>query len=283
VGWAIAAALALPPPGCVEPLAEHLAAHIGSRRVLLVLDDFERLVPAGPLLAELVSRCAGLDVLVTSRRSLRIRGEHELSLQPLGLPDELDVTLGELGAVPSVALFVERALAASPGLVLTGCALRRVAGICRALDGLPLALELAAPWVRVLSLDALAVQLRERPLDMLIDGAQDLPEHQRAMRDTLRRSYELVPEGERALFRRLAVFDGSPTLQAVKTVCQAAGRLDGNLLQLAAGLVDVNLVRRDPQPDEARFGLLETTRAFGRELLEASGEAEATMRAHAAT
>src|SRR5262249_46029590 len=154
------------------------------------------------------------------------------------------------------------------------------AGICRALDGLPLALELAAPWVKVLSPEVLHAQLRERGLDLLAGGAQDLPEHQRTMRGTLRRSYELLGRGERALFRRLSIFEGSPTLQAVKAVCQAAGPLEGDILQLAAGLVDANLVlRRDPRHDEARFGLLETTRAFGREMLAASGEVEVTARA----
>jgi predicted ATPase/DNA-binding XRE family transcriptional regulator len=279
VGSAIAMAVAL--PAGPEPLAERLAAHIGSRRVVLVLDDFERLVAAAPLLADLVARCAELLLLVTSRRSLRIRGEQELSLRPLRLPDEHDATLGHLGAVPSVAMFIERARAASPEIVLTGCAISAVAEICRTLDGLPLALELAAPWVKVFSLETLLVHLRESQLSMLVDGPQDLPEHQRTMRDTLRWSYELLREGERALLRRLSIFAGSPTLQAVKAVCQAAGRLDGDLLQLAAGLVDKNLLQRDPRPDEARFGLLETTRAFAREMLETSGEAEATARAHA--
>jgi predicted ATPase/DNA-binding XRE family transcriptional regulator len=275
VGSAIAVAVGL--PGGPEPLAQRLAAHIGARCVLLVLDDFERLVPAAPLLAELVARCAGLLLLVTSRRSLRIRGEHVLSLQPLGLPGEHDAA----GAAPSVALFMERVRAASPKVLLTGSAARSAAEICLALDGLPLALELAAPWVRVFSLEALLAYLRERPLDLLVDGAQDLTQHQRTMRDTLRWSYELLSEAERALFRRLSVFDGSTTLRAVMTVCQAAGRVNGDLLHLAAGLVDMNLVRRDPQPDEVRFGLLETTRAFGREMLDTSGEAELTARAHA--
>ncbi len=275
---AIAAALAV--PGGPEPLAERMAAHIGPRRVLLVLDDFERLAPAAPLLAELVARCARLLLLVTSRRSLRIRGEHELTLRPLGLPEAHEATPGDLGAGPSVALFIERALAASPEVVLTGRAGPSVAEICRTLDGLPLALELAAAWVRMFSVEALLARLRERRLDMLVGGARDLPEHQRSMRDALRWSYELLSEGERALFRRLSVFSGSPTLPAVEAVCQAAGRLDGDLLRLSAGLVDLNLVRRDPRPGEARFGLLETTRAFGREMLAASGEVEATVRAH---
>ncbi|HXM54803.1 MAG TPA: AfsR/SARP family transcriptional regulator, partial [Candidatus Dormibacteraeota bacterium] len=136
-------------------------------------------------------------------------------------------------------------------------------------------------WVKVFTLETLLVHLRERPLDMLAAGPRDLPEHQRTMRDTLRRSWELLTEAERALFRRLSVFEGRPTLQAMKRVCQAAGRLEGDLLDLAAGLVDVNLVRRDPQLDEARFGLLETTRSFARELLAASADEAATVCAHA--
>jgi len=280
VGCATAVALSL--PAGPEPLAERLAAHVGTRRFLLVLDDFERLVQAAPLLADLVARCPRLLLLVTSRRSLRIRGEHELSLRPLRLPDEEDAALGHLGSVPSVALFLERARAASPDVSLSGCAGPTIAEICRTLDGLPLALELAAPWVKVFSLDALLTHLRERRLSLLVDGAQDLPEHQRTMRDTLRWSYELLPESEQALFRRLSIFAGSPTLPAVSAVCQVAGPLDGDLLRLAAGLVDKHLVQRDRRRDEARFRMLETTRAFGREMLDASGEAEATARAHAA-
>jgi predicted ATPase/DNA-binding XRE family transcriptional regulator len=280
VSSAIAVALAL--PGGPEPLAERLAAHIGSRRLLLVLDDFERLVPAAPLLAELVARCAELLLVVTSRRSLRVRGEQELSLQPLRLPEEHETTPDLLGAVPSVALFMERARAASTEVALTDGTAACVAEICRTLDGLPLALELAAPWVKMFSLEALLGHLRERRLSILVDGPRDLPEHQRTMRDTLRWSYELLPGGERALFRRLSIFAGSPDLEAVRAVCQAAGSLDGDPIQLAAGLVDKSLVRRAPRPEEARFGLLETTRAFGREMLDASGEAEATASAHAA-
>jgi predicted ATPase/DNA-binding XRE family transcriptional regulator len=279
VGSAIAVALAL--PGGPEPVAERLAAHIGSRRVLLVLDDFERLVAAAPLLADLVARCAELLLLVTSRRSLRIRGEQDLSLRPLRLPAEHETTPEALGAVPSVALFMERARAAAPELVLSERTGPSVAEICRTLDGLPLALELAAPWVKVFSPETLLVHLRERRLSMLVDGARDTPEHQRTMRDTLRWSYELLSEREQALFRRLAIFAGSPTLPAVKLICQAAGSLEGDLVQLMAALVHRNLVHRDPRPDEARFGLLETIRAFGREMLDASGEAEATAAAHA--
>jgi len=255
------------PLAAAAALPDRLAERVGSRSVLLVLDDFERLAPAAPQLADLVARCAELVLLVTSRRSLRIRGEHELCLQPPGDPE---------------ALFLERVRAAAPEVAPGPCGRGIVAEICRRLDGLPLALELAAPWAKVFPLETLAVQLRERPLDMLAGGARDLPTHQRTMRDALHRTWELLTEGERTLFRRLSVFDGRPTLQAMKRVCQAAGRLEGDLLELAAGLIDVNLVRRDPQPDEARFGLLETTRTFARELLAASGDEEATVLAHAA-
>src|SRR5207253_531687 len=155
-----------------------------------------------------------------------------------------------------------------------------LAAVCRTLDGLPLALELAAPWVKAFSLQALLTQLRERRHSMLVDGPRDLHEHQRTMRDALRWSYELLSEGERALLRRLSIFAGAPTLQAVEAVCQAAGRLEGDLFQLAAGLVSKNLLHWETRSDKPRFGLLETTRAFGREMLDVSGEAEATARAH---
>jgi predicted ATPase/transcriptional regulator with XRE-family HTH domain len=250
LGSAIAAALGV--ARGPEPLVERLAERIGSRRVLLVLDDFERLVPAASLLAELTARCPALVLLVTSRRWLRIRGEHELALRPLAPADAAE-------------LFAERALAVSPDAEL---AAESVAAICRTLDGLPLALELAAPWVRVFTADALLAQLGQRCLDLLAGGAQDLPEHQRTMRDALRRSYELLSPDEQALFRRLSVFDGSPDLRAVAAVCRME-RLDGDLLQRSAALVDLNLVRRGQPSDEMRLGLLETTRAFGRELLDA--------------
>jgi predicted ATPase/transcriptional regulator with XRE-family HTH domain len=280
VGPAMAAALAL--GGGPEPLAERLVRRLSGRRVLMVLDDFERLVAAAPLLADLLARCPGLRLVVTSRRSLRIRGERELSLRPLRLPEADETAPDQLAAVPAVALFLERARAVVPEVELTQATGPVVADICRTLDGLPLALELAAPWVRVFSLDALQSHLRERRLSLLVDGAQDMPGHQRTMRDTLLWSYELLPADERALFRRLAVFEGSPTLEAAAGVCRAAGALDGDLLPVVAALVDRNLVRREPGPGRTRLGLLETTREFGREMLEAAGEREATARAHAA-
>ena len=276
-----AIAVALAPPTGAEPLVERLGRHIGSRRFLLVLDDFERLVAAAPLLADVLARCAGLVLIVTSRRSLRVRAEQEVSLPPLALPDEREMAPERLAAVPSIALFMERARAASPEVALTGSSAPSIAEICRMLDGLPLALELAAPWVKVFSPDVLCGLLQERRLRLLVDGAQDVAEHQRTMRDTLRRSYELLPAAEQTLFRRLSVFAGSPVLPSVEAVCRAPGDLDGDIVQLMAALVDQNLVRRSPCPDEARFGLLETSRAFGREVLEASGEAESMRRAHA--
>lgn len=279
VGSAVALALALPAGS--GPLVERLAERIGSRRVLLLLDDFERLVTAAPMLVELAARCPRLLLLVTSRMSLRVRGEQEYSLRPLRLPDDHEVASGVLDAVPSVALFLERARATSLEVTLTPRTRPVVAEICRTLDGLPLALELAAPWVKVFSLEALLVHLRERRLNMLVGGAQDLPQHQRTMRDTVRWSYDHLSGGERALFRRLSIFAGSPSLTAVEAVCQAAGGVDGDLLQLAAALVDKNLLQRDARASEPRFSMLRTIRAFGREMLQASGDAGATARAHA--
>jgi predicted ATPase len=254
------------------------------RRPLILLDNLEHLLGAAPLLAEVLSRSPGLRLLVTSRASLRIRGEHEFPLEPLPLPDPDPAayrSVARLAEVPSVALFLERARAAAPDFELTDQNAAAIAAICRRVDGLPLALELAAPWVKLLAPQSLLEQLRQRS-DMLTAGSRDLPERQQTMTATLAWSCDLLREEERALLRRLSVFSGSAPLDAVETVCQAAGALPGSVMRLLGVLADQHLIRREPGPrDRHRISMLETVREHGRMLLQEADETEATRRAHA--
>src|SRR5215472_13477289 len=255
-------ALGLREVGGQTPL-ETVAAHCRTRQLLLVLDNFEHLLPAGPELVVLLARCPGLQALVTSRAALRVRPEHELSVPPLH-------------EEASAALFVERAEAAAPGFRLTAANTSVVAAICRRLDGLPLALELAAPWVRLLTPE----QLLER-LDHLVEGPRDLPERQRTLRAALAWSCELLAAEPLALLRRLAIFAGGAPLDAVEYVCQAARASPGGVLRHLAVLADHSLVgRQDVAGAEARVTLLESVREYARELLVSAGELEPTARAH---
>jgi predicted ATPase/DNA-binding XRE family transcriptional regulator len=256
---------------------EALASHLGSRRVLLLLDNFEHVLAASPLLPELLSRCPELRLLVTSRAALRLRGERQVAVPPLPLPGSEEKAAPELvRQAPAVALFLQRVEQACPGFELTAGNAPAVAEICRRLDGLPLALELAAPWIRLLSPGDLLARLEGRRLEMLVHGARDLPERQRTLRETLRWSHELLGEEERALFRRLAVFAGGAPIEAIEPVCGTASGLSA-----LAGLVDKSLVQRQELEGESRVGMLESVREYAGELLAACGEAEGTARAHA--
>lgn len=221
---------------------------------------------AGPPVVDLMERCPGLHVLVTSREALRVRGEHGLAVPPLALPDrDAPATPVLVGRSPAVSLFLARARACRPDFGLTPGNAPAVAEICRRLDGLPLALELAAPWIRLLEPEQLVAQ-RTGWLSLLDDGPLDLPEHQRTMRRTLRWSYDLLSPVEQILFRRLSVFAGSASLEAIEAVCKGDAGLDGDVLPLLGGLVDTNLVvRRDAAPGDLRVALLETIRDYARE------------------
>jgi predicted ATPase len=266
-----------------ESALETVVAHCSVRHLLLLLDNLEHVLAVGPELVELLARCPGLQVLATSRAPLRVRVEHELEVPPLPLPTPDEERSGDpaaLRAVASVSLFLERAAAAAPGFELTADNAGAVAAICRRLDGLPLALELAAPWVRLLPPRELLARLDHR-LELLVDGPRDLPERQRALRTALRWSSDLLAPEQRALLRRLSVFAGSAPLDALEDVCQAAGPLPGGALRGLAALADHGLVRRvGDHPVEPRVTVLETVREFGRELLEEAGELVVTARAH---
>jgi predicted ATPase/transcriptional regulator with XRE-family HTH domain len=260
---------------------ETLAAHLRERRVLLVLDNFEHLLPAAPLLADLLAACPRLALLVTSRSILHLRGERTLPVRPLPLPDAASPTrIAAIEESPAVALFVERARAVRPDFVLTPAVAADVAAICRRLDGLPLAIELAAARVRLLPPRALLARLEQR-LPMLVGGARDLPERQRTLRAALSWSYDLLSAAEQVLFRRLGVFVGGATLDAVEAVCRVGEEMGANTLDcLAAALVD-HLLWQEPAAAEPRVGMLETMREYALEQLEANGELATIRRRHA--
>jgi predicted ATPase len=272
VAAAIAAGLGL--NTSASRLSTDLVAYLRPRRLLLVLDNFEQVADAAPLVAELLADAPGLVLLVTSRAVLRLSGEHEFAVPPLRVPPAgPHPDPDELRRYASVGLFVGRALAAAPGFELTGENAQAVADICRRLDGLPLAIELAAARVRLLPPQALLSRL-DQGFSLLTDGARDLPERQRTLRNTLDWSFGLLSAGEQALFARLGVFAGPFSLQAAEAVgsgSQDQG-LAGQVLETLGSLVDSSLVRADTRGGEPRFGLLETVREYARQRLEGRGD-----------
>jgi predicted ATPase/class 3 adenylate cyclase len=263
-------------------LIEALKAYLLERRVLLLLDNFEPVVEAAPLLTEVLGACPNLQVLVTSRIVLRVRGEVEFPVPPLATPD-LDrlPPLEQLGRVAAVQLFMARAQAARGDFLLEESNAEAVAAICRRLDGLPLALELAAARSKLLEPRALLARLEQR-LPLLTGGARDLPARQQTLRDTIAWSYQLLTPAEQLLFRRLAVFVGGFSLAAAETVCTTGGDLTLDLLEGVASLVDQSLLRPlGTVEDEPRFGMLETIREYGLEQLVVSADGPELQRRHA--
>ncbi len=277
-----------------QPLLETLQAYLEHRQMLLVLDNFEQVVAAAPLLAPLLAQCGQLKTLVTSRATLHLYGEQEFPVPPLALPDAKRLNaIGEelapkLAQVASLTLFVQRAMAVQPNFVLDASNIAVVAKICIGLDGLPLAIELAAAKIKLFSPPALLARLQQR-LTLLTGGPQDSPARQRTLRDEIAWSYDLLAPNEQALFRRLAVFVGGFTLEAAQAVCNAAGDLGIDVLDGVASLVDQNLLKRAEQVSrgggyspgtEPRFDMLEMMREFALEQLATSGEDEAIRRQH---
>ena len=261
-----------------KPIAEALRDHLREREALVVLDTFEHLLPAAAFLAELAVACPRVTFLVTSRAALRVRGEHELRLEPLAVPDRAADGLG-LGAHPATALFLERAYAVKPDLVIDDETAAAIVEICRRLDGLPLALELAAARLRHLPLSTLRDQLDDR-LDLLVGGSRDLPARQQAMRDTVAWSYDLLQPGEQRLLRQLSVFAGGWTLGTAESICAPNGG-DGELLRDLSVLVDNNLVTiHERAKDDPRWGMLDVIRDFASEQAQAHGEAIELGRRH---
>jgi predicted ATPase/class 3 adenylate cyclase/Tfp pilus assembly protein PilF len=275
VTGAIAGALGLrESPG--RSLIDTVADYLASRQMLLILDNLEHLLAAAPDISARVSSAPSLKVLVTSREPLRIAGEHEIPLAPLGLPSK-DGDRSVVVSSPAVELFLTRARALRPGFELTEQDASSVAAICRRLDGLPLAIELAAARVKVLSLSALASRL-EQSLAALGQGRRDVSARQRTLRGAIEWSYDLLAPDEQTLFRRLGVFAGGFTLEAAEAICDRDD-LSLDVLDGLASLVDKSLVRA--REDEDRFVMLESIRSFAADELEASGEAEDVRRAHA--
>jgi non-specific serine/threonine protein kinase len=267
-----------------EPLEARLVQHLRSRQTLLLLDNCEHLAAAvAGLLARLLTTCPTLQVLATSRAPLRIHGEVDLSVSPLPLPGTSDQEpAARLGDNPAVQLFVERARAANAASLTGDDALADAAEICRRVDGLPLAIELAAARVRVLPLARLRDRLEDR-LHLLDGDARDAPARQRSVRDTIGWSYDLLLPAEQALFRRLAVFVGGFSLAAVETVVTSSGDLPGDALGGITALLNSSLVRQAAGPGgEPRFTMLETVREYGLEQLAAHDEASPARTAHAA-
>jgi predicted ATPase len=266
----------------LENLKEHLRKRAGAR-VLLLIDNFEHLLPAAPMLSELLAAAPGLKLLVTSRAALRVQDENEFPLQPLALPDpKVKLSVAALGECPAIALFVQRAAAVKAGFALTSENASAVAEVCTRLDGLPLAIQLAAARIKLLTPSAMTGRLASR-LQLLTSGARDLPARQQTLRHTIDWSHDLLSEPEQKLFRRLSAFTGGFTLEAAESVCDAKQDLGLEILDGMASMVDKSLVRQmNAEEEESRFVMLETIREYGLEKLAASDEEALTKKAHAA-
>ncbi len=267
-----------------QSLLEHVQEELHQKQLLLVLDNLEQVVSAAPQLVDLLSACPRLKLLVTSREVLHVRAEREFAVPPLALPDLTHLPeLTVLSLYAAVTLFIERAQAVKPDFQVTAANARTIAEICVRLDGLPLALELAAARVKLFPPQALLARLEQR-LQVLTSGARDAPVRQQSLRNTLAWSYELLHAEEQRLFRRLSVFVGGCTLQAIEAVCAALDTSNGvgRVLDGVASLIDKSLLRQTEQEgNEPRLMMLETIREYGVEVLTASGEMEAIRRAHA--
>jgi predicted ATPase/serine/threonine protein kinase len=283
VAAAIASALGLRETG-ERPLLTVIADQLHAMgHTLLLIDNFEQVAAAAGVVRDLLDACPSLTVLVTSRVVLRIYGEHEFPVPPLRLPDlGAPVSPSALLESPSIALFVQRATAGRPDFALTTRNAEAVVAICRRLDGLPLAIELAAARVKILPPAELRARL-ERGLELLTAGPRDVPERQQTLRRTIEWSYDLLTAAEQRLFRRLSVFAGGCTLEAIEAVCDTAEDLGVPVLEGVTSLVENSLlVQRLTDDAEPRFSMLETFREYGHNRLIESGEADATRRAHAA-
>jgi len=265
-----------------QPALETLRGHLRHRRMLLVLDNFEQLTAAAPVVSDLLTTCPGVKALVTSRGSLHLNGEHELAVSPLAVPDlERLPPLEILTQYAAVELFIERATAVRPGFAVTTENAPAVAEICFRLDGLPLAIELAAARIRLLPPQAILSRLESR-LRLLTGGAQDLPARHQTLRGAIDWSHELLDEREKTLFRRLAVFVDPFTLEAAEQVCAGEVGLELDVLDGVASLVDKSLVRQEENlRGEARCTMLQTIREYALDLLVGAGEAEGLRRRHA--
>ena len=257
-----------------------LEERLRDSHMLLVLDNFEQVLDACDDVASLLTTCPHVTFLVTSRARLNLQAEHEYSVAPLRLPrEEEHIGVEDLDHYEAVRLFIERARKTSPSFHVDDDNAPAIAEICRRLDGLPLAIELAAARTRLLSPQAMLGRLGSR-LTLLTGGAQDLPEHQRTLRYTLDWSHDLLSPEDQSLFARLGVFVGGCTLESIEALCSPGGDLD--VLEALSSLIDKSLVRqRVDARGEGRFSMLETIREYAYEQLKSSGESEAAQHGHA--
>jgi len=265
-----------------RPILETLQSELRDKVALLVLDNFEQVIDATPAIGALLSAAPHIRIMVTSREPLRIEGEHEAPVPPLDLPDPASPTaLEELGSYESISLFLDRGAAVDPGFTLSEENAAAIAKICASLDGLPLAIELAASRIRLLAPEVMAERL-DRRLPLLTGGPRDLPARQRTLRGAIAWSYDLLGDQQRAMFRRLAVFAGGFTLESAQVVSDPEGELGVDPLDGIESLMHASLVRRrEGLPDEARFDMLQTIREYGKERLEEDDDADAIRRRHA--
>ncbi|HSU83290.1 MAG TPA: AAA family ATPase, partial [Thermoanaerobaculia bacterium] len=276
---AIATALGIREEGD-QPLWKRLRQALATKQLLLVLDNVEHLVEVAPAVGELLAACPGLKVLATSRLPLRLRGEREYPVPPLALPPTSGMAPDQLLQYEAVRLFVARAQAVRAEFTLTPEIAPAVAEITRRLDGLPLAIELAAARVRLLPPAALLARLEQR-LPLLTGGPRDAPARQQTLRDAIAWSFDLLRGDEQALFQRLSIFAGGFSMEAAEAVANPRGELD--VLDGLDQLSEQSLLRSAEGVDgEPRFTMLETIREYGLERLAKSGDEEATRRAHAA-
>src|SRR3989440_190041 len=264
-------------------MVEQLQAFLQEKLLLLVLDNFEQVMSAAPRLSDLLARCSHLKLLVTSRTVLHLAAEYAFAVPPLSLPDLNHLPdLVTLSQYEAVALFIARAQALKPDFQVSNASAPAVAEICTRLDGLPLAIELAAARIKLLPPPALLARLDQR-LAVLTSSVRDAPARQQTLRKTIDWSYQLLDAGEQQLFRRLSVFIGGCTLEAIEAICAALDTQPPTLSVLdgVASLIDKSLLRQTEQEaEEPRFLMLETIREYGREALAAAWEAEVTHQAH---
>jgi predicted ATPase/serine/threonine protein kinase len=267
-------------------LFDELKEYLRNKETLLVLDNVEQVLAAASSISELLTACHRLKIIVTSRVLLRLTNENEFGVPPLGSPAlRRPSSIEELLQYPAVALFVERAQAARAGFSITLESANAIAEICNRLDGLPLAIELAAARVKLLSPGAMLDRLEHR-LKLLTGGAKDLPLRQQTMRGAIAWSYDLLKEREQKLFRSLSVFPGGFSLPTAEAFCRKlsgvnSDAVDSDVLDGVSSLLDNSLIRtKGTREDEPRFGMMETIREFGLDCLANSGEAEATLNAH---
>jgi predicted ATPase/DNA-binding CsgD family transcriptional regulator len=262
-----------------QPLIETVQQALRGSHMLLIVDNFEHLLPAATHISALLSAAPHLKVLATSREPLHLYGEQEYSVPPLELPDSEHLDIQTLADCESIALFMQHARAVRPDFELTAENALDVAKICVRLEGLPLAIELAAARIRLLTPRTLLARLSSR-LDTLTGGAQDLPARQQTLHNTIAWSYNLLSEGEKKLFARLAVFQGSRSLDAIGAVCSADLPMD--VFDGIESLVNKSLIQQKELPDgDSRFTMLETLHEYAWERLRASGEAQTMQRRHA--